>query len=338
MLTLQAGSSSLVLAPEIGGSIVGWSHGVAPLLRRPHPDAIMTGNARGLGCFPLVPFSNRIAYGRFRWDGIDYALDRNFGDHPHTIHGVGWQRAWQVSDVSAASATLTLQHDADRNWPFAFEAEQQFTLDEGALRVALSIRNRHVASAPAGLGLHPYFPRAGSAHLAFHAAQVWLNGAEAVPTEPTTIPPNWEHAAGRSIGDAALDNCFAGWDGAARITWKETGTILAIEADEPFRHLIVYTPRSHDYFCVEPVSHVNDAINRMTGPGHGLRTLAPGATLIGTITFQFWPADEPHINLAMLSFVANSTHSLTTGSARKGPECWTAAREPLRVVADQQCR
>src|ERR1700760_2389550 len=112
MLTLQSGDSSVVLAPEIGGAIVGWRLGAAPVMRLPAPDAIMAGNVRGLACFPLVPFSNRIAWGRFRWDGVDYTLDRNFGDHPHTIHGVGWKRPWQVVDAGSASATLTLQHDA----------------------------------------------------------------------------------------------------------------------------------------------------------------------------------------------------------------------------------
>ena len=32
-----------------------------------------------------------------------------------------------------------------------------------------------------------------------------------------------------------------------------------------FGHLIVYTPPGEDFFCVEPVSHMTDAINRMDG-------------------------------------------------------------------------
>ena len=104
MLTLRSGESSLVLAPEIGGAIVGWTCGTVPLLRRPSPDAIVSGNVRRLACFPLVPYSNRIAYGRFHWDGTDHLIDRNFGDHPHAIHGIGWQRPWEVASVGPASA------------------------------------------------------------------------------------------------------------------------------------------------------------------------------------------------------------------------------------------
>jgi aldose 1-epimerase len=294
MLSWQSGECSLVLAPEIGGVIIGWSFGAAPLLRRPDPDAIMHGNARGLGCFPLVPFSNRIANGRFRWANTEYALDRNFGDHPHTIHGVGWQSAWQVSSASSTSAVLTLHHDASdiqvQRWPFAFSAEQQFTLAPDALSIVLTVQNLHHSPAPAGLGLHPYFPRIGGATLRFRAGQVWMNGADSLPTELIPLPANWDHSRGVQIGTVALDNCFAGWDGQAQISWPSAGLGLSIEADELFRHLIVYTPTGCDFFCVEPVSHMNDAINRMDAvAGHGLRVLAPGEILTGKVTFRVTP-------------------------------------------------
>jgi len=289
MLTLQADDSSLVLAPEIGGAIVGWRLGAVPLMRLPAPDAIIAGNVRGLACFPLVPFSNRIANGRFNWEDAPYTLDRNFGDHPHTIHGVGWKRAWEVAEAGASFATLTLRHDASgdqaRAWPFAFEAEQRFILAPDALQLALSVRNLHRASAPAGLGLHPHFPRRGSPSLRLSARRVWLNGADSLPSRQVPIPPEWDHSAGRAIGDAALDNCFTGWDGAARIDWGD-GTALRIEADDPFRHVVVYTPPGRGYFCVEPVTHMTDAINRMDVAGHGLRVLAPGETLQVLVIFR----------------------------------------------------
>src|SRR5437763_169185 len=147
MLTLQSGESSLVLSPETGGAIVGWTFGAFPLLRRPEPDAVVSGNVRGFGCFPLVPFSDRSAQCRLRWGGCDHGLQRNLGDHPHTIHGIGWQRAWAVASVSATSAVLTLQHSPigtqARSWPFAFAAEQRFMLTESALHVGLVLTNLH---------------------------------------------------------------------------------------------------------------------------------------------------------------------------------------------------
>lgn len=290
MLTLQAGDASLVLAPEIGGAIVGWTLGGTQLLRNSSPDAIVHRDVHGMACFPLVPFSNRIACGQFHWAGRDHALDRNLGDHPHAIHGVGWQAAWQVAAVSPDAATLTLTHHAIgeqvRHWPFAFEAEQRFALAADSMSVTLSITNRHPGPAPAGLGLHPYFPRSPDATLRFAAEQAWLNGEDMLPARRIEVPPAWDHRRGLAIGSAALDNCFAGWDGAASIAWS-SGPTLSITASSLFRFLIVFTPPGQDFFCVEPVSHVTDAINRMDSTAdHGLRILGPGEALQGDVTFR----------------------------------------------------
>jgi aldose 1-epimerase len=291
MLTLQAGDSSLVLAPEIGGSIVGWTFGTVPVLRRPEPGAIVPGNVRGFGCFPLIPFSNRIGGGRFRWNGAEHVLERNFGDNPHCIHGIGWQAPWDAVSVSSTSAVLELRHDAIDSralrWPFAFAAEQRFTLTPDALQVRLALTNLHTGPAPAGLGLHPYFPLNGASTLQFNATHVWLNGGDMLPVRPMPVPPDWSHASGKRVGSAALDNCFVGWDGQARITRASSGPGLAIEADALFRHLIIYTPLDHDFFCVEPVSHLTDAVNRMAGTeDRRMQVLAPGATMCGQVTFR----------------------------------------------------
>jgi aldose 1-epimerase len=40
---------------------------------------------------------------------------------------------------------------------------------------------------------------------------------------------------------------------------------------------VVFTPQDRDYFCVEPVSHVSNAIHMSDPLAHGLRKLAPGA-------------------------------------------------------------
>jgi aldose 1-epimerase len=290
MLTLHAGESSLVLAPEHGGAIVGWTLGAIPLMRRPQPDAIVPGNVRGLACFPMVPFSNRIARGRFLWEGSESALQHNFGDQPHCIHGIGWQSAWDVASVSERSAALTLRHDAAgvqaHRWPFAFSAEQHFTLADDALHVVLTMTNLHPRPAPAGFGLHPYFPRTGEPILRFRASGVWLNAPDMLPVRRIATPPEWDHAAGKPVGSASLDNCFDEWDGRARIVWPSGGRGITIEADDLFRHLIIYTPPGHDFFCVEPVSHRTNAINQSDADSPGMRVLAPGETLRGALTFR----------------------------------------------------
>ena len=53
-----------------------------PLLRWPDANAVLSGNVHALACLTPVPFSNRIAQGRFLWDA--HLMDRNFDDNPHT--------------------------------------------------------------------------------------------------------------------------------------------------------------------------------------------------------------------------------------------------------------
>ena len=270
MLTLRAGGSVLTVSPEEGGAVLGWSRG----------DVALLWPVRKVGCFPLVPYANRIAFGRFGWDGGAYRLPLNFGDHPHSIHGVGWQRPWAVDGADVASVRLSLAHDGSGGWPFAFDAVQTFALEADALTVTLRVANRHSGPAPAGLGLHPFFPRPVGASVRFTAETVWLNDATALPVRSVPVPSGWDHAGGLAVGTDTLDNCFSGWTGTAFLGLGAVG--LRIEASPVFGHLQVYTPPEQDFFCVEPVTHRPDAINHEAG----MAVLAPGDSLEGTVVFR----------------------------------------------------
>ena len=70
-LTLVCGTLSLGIRPEIGGSISHFRQGAADILRPAPPDS---RQPLDMACFPLVPFANRIAGGRFRFENHDVAL------------------------------------------------------------------------------------------------------------------------------------------------------------------------------------------------------------------------------------------------------------------------
>jgi aldose 1-epimerase len=282
MLTLASGESSLVVTPEHGAGLIGWMLGGTPILRRALPQASIGGDPQAMGCFPLLPYANRIARGRFQWRGTEYQLARNFGDQPHTIHGVGWQRKWSVADAGPGSVALTLDHQPDESWPFAFHAAISYSLSGSALRVAIGITNRHDAPAPAGIGLHPYFPRANDPALRFDATGVWENGPDSLPRRHGQPPAGWQHGEPRAVTESRLDNCFTGWNGTADILAGPAS--LRIEASEAFGQLQVFTPSGADFFCVEPVSHVPDAVNRPDLPAsQAMHILEPNQMLSGTI-------------------------------------------------------
>ena len=104
-----------------------------------------TGLPGKLGCFPLVPWSNRIAEGGFDCPDGWLALTPNSLTDPLPIHGSAWQQPWQVVSTTADEVVLQL----DSTEPFAYRARQRFHLSEGKLSIELqrhpSGRTRRVA-------------------------------------------------------------------------------------------------------------------------------------------------------------------------------------------------
>ena len=49
-------------------------------------------------------------------------------------------------------------------------------------------------------------------------------------------------------------------------------------------YLVVFTPQTKPYYCVEPVSHVSNAIHMADPLAHGLRKLAPGESFEASMT------------------------------------------------------
>ena len=278
ILSLRAGRLAVELAPQAGGSIARFRYDDTLDLMRPMTEeAIASSRGNAAACYPLVPFSNRIADGRLLFDGQEHRLEANWPGVRHPMHGEGWARAWDVVRHDPASAELVHEHDGRKGWPFRYRARLSFRLDDGGLAVRMAIENLERRAVPAGIGLHPFFTRDADSTLAFRATGVWLGDAEVLPVERVALPPEWDYSTSRPV-EPGLDNCFEGWDGRALITWPGRRLKLELEASQPFRHAVVYTPADRPYFCVEPVSHANGKVADAR--------LEPGATLAGDIAFR----------------------------------------------------
>ncbi len=279
LLSLRAGSLAVDLAPSSGGSIVRFTAGESINVLRPaSAEAIASGRGNDASCYPLVPFSNRIANGRLAVDGVEIVLEPNWPGVRHPMHGDGWARPWDVERHDAHSAELAYAHDGREGWPFRYRARQSFRLEDDRLVVGMSIENLEDRAVPAGLGLHPFLTRDVDTQLACRTQGVWRTDAEVLPTERIAVPPGWDFAISRPVDSIVLDNCFDGWDGHAMVTWPRRDLRLDLTATEPFRHLVIYIPKASRYFCVEPVSHASGAVGRSL--------LAAGATLAGDIVFR----------------------------------------------------
>ena len=275
ILELHAGALRLALRPDLGGAIAGLWHDGEPVLRSTEPGELLS--PRQSGCFPLAPYSNRLGYRRFRWLSRDYTTEPNHdADSPHSLHGVAWQRPWRVLASTATTVELEYTHLADDHWPFTFDLRQRFELSAGALAMTLTLTNIDARTQPAGLGWHPYFPKRSRSRLHIECSERWAS-------DPGTQLPTRRVAQSGIDGEVRyldFDNCFEGWRGTARIRDEK----FALELISSLPYVVVFTPPERDFFCVEPVSHVNNAIHMGDPMAHGLVALGAGDTLEASMT------------------------------------------------------
>jgi len=271
-VNLRSADMLCEIKPELGGCIAGLWLGDVPVLRSTRAPDLHT--VRQAASYPLVPFSNRVAHATLQWQGTDHPLVRNFAPEPHAIHGVGWQRPWDVLEASDTFALLSYEHKADAAWPFDFDTSQAFKLEPGALEMSLSITNQSAVSAPVGLGWHPYFVKRPHSHVTFVATGRWEMGEDKLPTRRSA-------SSGLDVDCSALDvdHCFDGWNGVVQLRDEALRTTLT----SSLCRLVLFTTPARDALAIEPVSHVNNAMNRMTQPGAsaeelGVVILQPGQT------------------------------------------------------------
>ena len=294
-IALVCGHARVEVDAAAGGALASFTFRGIDVLR---PTAAGTRDVRLHACYPLIPYSNRIADARFEFDRRVHELARNFGDHPHAIHGLGWQRPWLIQLRDAASALLALDHDGEgeaaRAWPWRLRASQALSLraagdgDGAVLMLKLTIANPGVSAFPFGLGWHPFFVRNATTQLRFRARGVWETDATRLPTVHAVVPPEWQFDPARAPGRASIDNVFTGWEGDATLVDEERRIAVSLRADCAMRFVVLYAPAGKDFLALEPVTQMTDAFNRAARGEHdtGTRVLAPGSAFSCTMEIE----------------------------------------------------
>lgn len=287
LLELSDARHRLRIAPHAGAAIATFdartAAGPVPILRGTEtPDA----GAFDLGCNLLVPFSNRISGGGFRFAGTFHPVAPNLAGEPYPIHGDGFQAAWTVRDASGSAAHLTHLGEIG---PYRYAASVTYSLAGGGLETSLTMENRGPAL-PFGGGFHPWFPRTPATRLQFAAQGVWTETADHLPVAhlPLAERPEWDFGTASPLPEGFINNAFTGWDGTARILQPDHGIALSLSATPPCTVAQVFSPEPGcGFFCFEPVSHTVDAHNQPGQPG--LVVLEPGQSLTLSMTLH-WEA------------------------------------------------
>ncbi|MGW9330711.1 aldose epimerase family protein [Bosea sp. NPDC055594] len=285
MLALAAGPYAAQISPAHGGIVAalewrgpdGRSH---RLLHAPEALAPWTNAPNKFGCWAMLPFANR-AFDSLVDDGESrFTVPAN--DPSGTIHGFGWQAAWEVVEQSAGHTALLHRRSAGPD-PYRYRARQDIRLDEGGMTIALSLTNESDTALPFGMGLHPWFPCAPDTRLGMTATGALIFGEKFRATGTQTFPAGGPYA-GKPIFATGVETAwsFLGWDGSARIETPSAGLAITISASESLRCPVVWAPAGADFLCVEPQSHAagapSETVVRTASP---LRRLQPGETLEG---------------------------------------------------------
>ena len=276
---LVSGPLRLELTPSIGGSIsaLEWTGTGGPrgILRK--RDGVLEKVLDGAS-FPLVPYVNRVRGGRFTFRGREVRLSPNMAGDASPLHGQGWLGAWDITEQSETRAILVFHHSAGE-WPWEYEARQEFEIDERSLAIGLICRNISSEPMPCGLGQHPYFDCGPDTRLDTRVTHAWTIDENVLPLEEVVADGRYDLRE-RLVCGQGLDNGFGGWNGEARMDdpeWPYDVILSSLQA----RFFQLYSPSEGGIFVAEPVTHANAALNapEEEWEGLGMRVLEPGESM-----------------------------------------------------------
>jgi aldose 1-epimerase len=292
-ITLENDLLRVCLDPDHGTSIKAFyaRQGGAwlPLM----PDVRQGSSRLDAASFLMIPYSNRIENGTFTFEGRRYELEQG---ERHSIHGDVRSRPWHVAGKTTTRMTCTFdstQH-GNVNWPWPFEAQAEYSLEDNVFSSRLALWNRGETAMPAGFGWHPYFNRKltlepeetlgqEDVRLRFKVAGVYPDANDnRIPSGPAQpLPAEQDYSVEKALDpDRFWDACFQGYDGNGHIAWPESGIVLSFACSPECQHLIVYNP-PFPVFAVEPVTNANNGVNLYAAgwPNSGVVSLTPGECL-----------------------------------------------------------
>jgi len=244
----------------------------------------------------LTPWPNRVADGRYTFDGQAQQLDLSEPARANAIHGLTRWLPWQPVEHTDDSVTLTITLHPHPGYPHTLELTARYSVSAEGLVVEVTATNLGLEDAPFGLAAHPYLtPGQTPAAGAIDSWSLHLPAVFRVAVDDRMLPVGLADVDGtgfdfrtpRPLAGAQLDTAFGGLqrelDGFGRIRLTEPGGgAVTLWLDRGLDWIQVFTadPLPGDLHraaaAVEPMSCPPDAFNS----GTDLIRLAPGANCL----------------------------------------------------------
>lgn len=276
---------------EVGGGIRTYDVGDRPVLH-PYDLSAMCDGAHGT---PLIPWPNRLADGRYQFEGRKLQVALTEPTKRNAIHGLLRWRSWRAEEHSADRVVMTNRVYPMTGYPFILDVAIEYQLGPSGLRVQTTATNSGDGACPYGCGQHPYLsPGEGlvdDCQLTVSAAtRIDTDDERQLPTgrEPVDGTP-YDFRESSTVGDRQVDYAFTDLvrdtDGLAWIRLEGSdGRTASIWVDESYPFLEIFTAdtlaedRSRRGLGVEPMTCAPDAFNS----GDGLLVLQPGESATTT--------------------------------------------------------
>lgn len=271
---------------EVGGGIREYQVGDREVLQAYDLDQMCDG-AHGA---PLIPWPNRLADGRYRFDGVDHQVALTEPDKHNAIHGFVRWRPWQPVEHHEDRIIMATTLFPLKGYPFALDLLIDYHLDQDGLTATTTATNIGDQPAPYGCGQHPYLsPGDGlvdDCTLRLQAdTRILTDPDRKLPTGTEGVDGTaYDFRDGRTLGNLQLDSAFTDLhrDADDRAWIRLTGTdgrTVQLWVDEAYPIIEVYSGdtladrRRRRGLGAEPMTCAPNAFQT----GDRLTVLEPGA-------------------------------------------------------------
>ena len=242
----------------------------------------------------LIPWPNRLAGGRYEFEGHAYQVPLSEPAQSNALHGFARWMTWSVVERQADRARLRLLLHPREGYPFALSVDIDYAVNPTGVSVTTTARNVGRSNLPFANGFHPYLS-VGTRSI--EDCRLEIPAATWLPTDERQIPTGhasveaslYDFRAPRVIGPTRLDTGFTNLvrdpDGMARVklTSPDGSRRVALLMDETYGYVMAYTgdtladkARRRRALGVEPMTAAPNAFQT----GEGLCVLSPGQAFV----------------------------------------------------------
>ncbi|HYW22235.1 MAG TPA: aldose epimerase [Nodularia sp. (in: cyanobacteria)] len=269
ILSDESAGSQIEVVPERGGIITHWRIQGQEIFyldteRFTHPDLSVRG-----GNPILFPICGNLPDNIYTHNGQRYTLKQ---------HGFGRELPWEVTEQKTedkASLTLVLNSNEQTKavYPFDFQLIFTYELQGNTLAIRQEYKNLSSTPMPFSAGFHPYFLTGGDKNqLEFQISSVQYQDQKT--KEIHSFDGNFDF--NHDEIDVAFKNLTSQ---SATVIDPSRSLKLTLDYDPIYSHLVFWTVKGQDFYCLEPWTAPRNALNT----GENVTVLAPKASCTASV-------------------------------------------------------